>query len=146
MAEIVGGDLYHLWRVSDVHLPRIADAFYDANRLLAGAQSGGSDRDAFRDNAPVYPGASFMTSTIGAAWAELRDELQSLYAQNGEIILGAADGLRRAMDIFVTADLCNADALSQYLADPANHDPNDPASNPPRPGSEDDPGEPVLPD
>jgi len=75
--KIMGGDLYRLWRVSDVHLPRVTDVFYDANRKINGA---------------------------------------------------GVDG-----------------ALSRYLADPANHDPNDPASNPPVAGSADDPGTPVLP-
>ncbi|WP_285663077.1 hypothetical protein [Actinorhabdospora filicis] len=50
-----------------------------------------------------------MSGSVGAAWAQLRDE------------------------------------LSKYMADPNNHNPNAPKSNPPAPGSDEDPGKPVLP-
>ncbi|MBN1173291.1 MAG: hypothetical protein JXA67_14045 [Micromonosporaceae bacterium] len=157
--EITGGDLYYLWRVSDVHLPRIADAYFDATRLIAGAastsvagsqsSSGGPtashDSDAFRAGSPAYPGASIMTSRVGAAWAGLRDDLQSMYAQVGGVILAGAEGVRKATQGFVDADTANADKLNAYKNDPANHDPQAPASNPPIPGSEEDPGTPSLP-
>ena len=144
MAEsVTGGDLYRLWRVSDVHLPRIADVFYDANRLLGGA-AGGSD--AFRANAPAYPGASVMTSTIGAAWQELRNELQLTMAQVGDTVLDAARGVRTAALVYNEADLANADdllktdsiggKLGDYLSRTVNHDPADTPSNPPLPGSD----------
>jgi hypothetical protein len=138
VAEIVGGDLYHLWRVSDVHLPRIADVYYDANRVLSGAKTNASGPRTTTDTAA-------MSSSAAAAWADLRDELQSMYAQIGETVLEAAEGIRRASAAFVEADLVNADALSDYMADPANHDPDDAASSPPAPHAPDHPGEPVLP-
>ncbi|MEQ4306029.1 hypothetical protein ABNF97_32360 [Plantactinospora sp. B6F1] len=140
MAEIVGGDLYHLWRVSDVHLPRIADVYYDASRALGGAT--GDDGGGFRANTPTGPGGTIMSSAGAAAWGALRDEMQRMYTQTGGTILNAADALRRARQAYVDADLASADALSQYLADPANHDPNNPASNPPAEGADDHPGEP----
>jgi len=143
MAEIVGGDLYRLWRVSDVHLPRIADVYYDAGRLIAGASSG--DDDAFRNSTPAYPGASVMTSPVGAAWEQLRNELQRMYAQIGGTVLLGAEGIRDAMQAYVDEDMVNADALDKFLAEPANHDPHDPASNPPAEGSDEEPGEPALP-
>ncbi|MEU8238263.1 hypothetical protein AB0C07_08465 [Actinoplanes missouriensis] len=145
MAEnVTGGDLYRLWRVSDVHLPRVADVFYDANRLLGGA-SGGAD--AFRVNAPAYPGSSFMTSSIGGAWQELRTELQLLMAQVGDTVLDGARGVRTAALVFNETDVSNAEdllivdavggPLGDYLRQPANHDPADVASHPPAAGSED---------
>jgi hypothetical protein len=157
--EITGGDLYHLWRVSDVHLPRIADVYYDATRLIGGAASTpvpGSasgygppeishDADAFRAGAPAYPGATIMTSPVGAAWAGLRDELQGMYGQIGATILAAAEAVRRATQDFVDADHVNADKLNRYKNDPANHNQGDAASNPPAPGSDEDPGQPDLP-
>jgi hypothetical protein len=128
--------------VSDVHLPRIADVFYDANRVLGGA-AGGSD--AFRVNAPAYPGASVMTSTIGAAWQELRSELQLTMAQVGDTVLDAARGVRLAALVYNETDLANADdllktdtiggKLGDYLSRAINHDPADAPSNPPLSGS-----------
>ena len=154
MAEIVGGDLYHLWRVSDVHLPRIADVYYDATRILNLGKSSATgpddvsyDTDAFRENTPAYPGAtSAMTSPVAAAWEDLRNEMQSMYAQIGETVLTAAEGIRKATQAYIDADMVNADALADYMADPANHNPADPASNPPVRGAADHPGEPVLPE
>lgn len=144
MADITGGDLYHLWLVADVHLPRVADAFYDVGRRLAHTR--GADGSMFPADSPA-PGApsSVHTSVPGTAWSELRDELLRMYAQIGGACLAAARGLDTAMKAFVAVDMANADALRHYLANPANHDPDDPADNPPEPGSPDDPGKPALP-
>jgi hypothetical protein len=139
--DVTGGDLYHLWRVSEVHLPRVADVFYDANRLLGGVAA--NTGDAFRDDTPVYPGASFLTSSVGAAWDELRSEMQAMTEQIGSTILEAAEGVRQATQAYLEADVRSRDLLSRYLADPANHDPHDPASNPPAAGADDNPGRPV---
>jgi hypothetical protein len=146
--DITGGDLYHLWRVSDVHLPRIADVYYDATRLVGGAEttaSGGSDADAYRAGVAAYPGASILVSPIGTAWAGLRDEMQSMYGQIGGVILAAAEGVRKATQDFVTEDMVNADKLNKYKNDPNNHNQNDPASNPPAVTADDNPGTPSLP-
>ncbi|MEV6811058.1 hypothetical protein [Micromonospora sp. NPDC051296] len=144
MAEIVGGDLYRLWRVSEVHLPRIADVYYDAARVVAGARGSGSssDADAFRDSTPVYPGSTVLSSPVGAAWAQLRNELQRMYTQIGDTVLVGAEGIRQASQAYLDTDLVNSDALQLYLDDPRNHNPNDPASNPPAAGADDHPGTP----
>jgi hypothetical protein len=140
--NVTGGDLYRLWRVSEVHLPRVADVFYDANRLLGGAAA--DTGDSFRNNTPVYPGSSFMTSSIGAAWRDVRGEMQAMMAQIGTTILDAAQGVREATQAYLEADNnANANILNSYLADPLNHNPQDPASNPPVPGADDDPGTPT---
>lgn len=156
--NVTGGNLYHLWRISDVHLPRVADVFFDATRLISGgaastsAPVGGQapvthhDSDGFRANTAAYPGASIMTSSIGAAWADLRDELQFMYAQIGETVIEAAQGVRQATDAFLHADGGNADLLKNYLNDPTSHDLKNPASNPPVADSPDDPGNPDVPD
>jgi hypothetical protein len=135
--EVTGGDLFHLWRVSEVHLPRIADVFYDANRLLGGSEGGGGS---FRVNGPAYPGSSAMTSSIGAAWEDLRSEMQSMMEQVGTTVLEAAQGVRNATQAYLDVDAENANLLRDYLDDPANLDRTDAASNPPAPGSDEDPG------
>ncbi|WP_341716750.1 hypothetical protein QQG74_22585 [Micromonospora sp. FIMYZ51] len=142
MAEVVGGDLYRLWRVSEVHLPRIADVYYDAARTVAGARGSGSssDADAFRDSTPVYPGSSVLSSPVGAAWAQLRNELQHMYTQIGDTVQLAGDGIRDATQAYLDTDQVNADALRLYLNDPRNHNLDDPASNPPAVGDDDHPG------
>jgi hypothetical protein len=145
--KVTGGDLYHLWRVSDVHLPRVADAFYDATRQLNGGRgnTGETDDDAFRTAAPAFPGADAMSSPVAEAWDMLRDEMQRGFAQVGDTVLEAAAAIRMAINVYQQVDAQNADLLSRYLADPHLHDPNAPESNPPVPGSADYPGQPVLP-
>ncbi|AEV81878.1 hypothetical protein ACWT_0864 [Actinoplanes sp. SE50] len=137
--EVTGGDLFHLWRVSEVHLPRIADVFYDANRLLGGSTGGG---DSFRVNGPAYPGSSVMISGIGAAWEDLRSEMQLMMEQVGTTVLDAAQGVRNATQAYIDVDNENANLLRDYLNDPDNVDRADAASNPPVPGSDEDPGKP----
>jgi len=141
--NVTGGDLYRLWRVSEVHLPRVADVFYDANRLLGGA--GRDSGDSFRDNTAVYPGSSFMTSSVGAAWEGVRGEMQAMMAQLGTTVLDAAEGVRAATQAYLEADdRARAGLLSSYLNDPLNHDPADVASNPPAAGADDHPGTPAT--
>jgi hypothetical protein len=137
--EVTGGDLFHLWRVSEVLLPRVADVFYDANRLLGGSGGGG---DSFRVNAPAYPGSSVMTSGIGTAWEDLRAEMQAMMEHVGTTVLDAGQGVRNATQIYLDADTANANLLRDYLADPNNLDVTDSPSNPPLPGSDEDPGRP----
>lgn len=124
----MGGDLHHLWRVSEVHLPRIADVYYDANRAVAGLTASGA-----------------LAGSVADSWDDLRAELQGMFAQVGDAVLAAADGVRLATRVYVDADQASADALAGYLADPANHDPASPESNPPVAGADDDPGLPVRP-
>jgi hypothetical protein len=143
--NVVGGDLYHLWRVSDVHLPRVADVFFDATRTLNGGRSAGgqSDTDAFRVDTNL--GGQAMSSSVAAAWEDVRDEMQRGLAQVGETVMAAAEAVRAAIDAYQQADTRNADLLRQYLADPNHHDPDNPPSNPPAAWADDYPGEPVLP-
>lgn len=138
-AEVTGGDLYQLWRVSEVLLPRVADVFYDANRLLGGS-TGGSD--SFRVGGPAYPGSSVMSSAIGTAWEDLRSEMQAMMEQIGTTVLDAGQGVRVATQAYLDVDVANADLLREHLADPHNLIPGDVASHPPVPGSPEDPGRP----
>lgn len=138
--DVTGGELYHLWRVSEVHLPRIADMYYDANRLVAGAAAG--SEGGFGLNAPAYPGSSVMISAIGDAWGRLRDELQEMYAQIGGTVLEAAAGVRLGTQAIIAADTDGSDELAKFLNDPALHKPS-PESNPPV--GDDAPGTPILP-
>jgi hypothetical protein len=139
VAEVTGGDLFRLWRVSEVHLPRVADVFYDANRLLGGSQGGAGS---FRAGAPAYPGSSVMTSAIGGAWEVMRSELQAMMEHVGTTVLDAAQGVRNATQAYLDVDTANAELLREYLDDPRNLNPADASSNPPTAGSDDDPGAP----
>jgi hypothetical protein len=137
--EVTGGDLFHLWRVSDVLLPRVADVFYDANRMLGGSTDGG---DPFRVNGPAYPDSSIMSSSIGTAWEDLRAEIQAMMEHVGTTVLDAGQGVRNATQVYLDVDTANANLLRDYLADANNLDATDAPSNPPLPGTGEDPGRP----
>jgi xylose isomerase len=122
--NVTGGDLYALWRVSEALLPRVADVYYDANRLVAAADS-----------------ASGLTFAL-TMWNTLRYELQDMYAEVGGVVLDAATAVRDARLAYEATDTEAANDLQDILADPWRNSP-DPAIAPPAPGSEDDPGTPI---
>ncbi|ROO62530.1 hypothetical protein EDC02_4511 [Micromonospora sp. Llam0] len=122
--DVTGGDLYALWRVSEALLPRVADVYYDANRLVAGADS-----------------ASGLTFGL-TMWNTLRYELQDMYAEIGGVVLDGATAVRDARLAYETDDTEAANDLQDILADPLRNS-TDPDIAPPAPGSEDDPGTPI---
>ncbi|WP_422770952.1 hypothetical protein ACN28C_30590 [Plantactinospora sp. WMMC1484] len=122
--DVTGGDLYALWRVSEALLPRVADVYYDSNRLVAGAS-----------------GAAGLTFAL-TMWNTLRDELQDMYAEIGGVVMDGAAAVRQARLAYEASDAQAAGELQSILADPYRNS-TDPAVAPPAPGSEDDPGTPI---
>lgn len=122
--DVTGGDLYALWRVSEALLPRVADVYYDANRLVAGADS-----------------ASGLTFAL-TMWNTLRYELQDMYAEIGGVVLDGATAVRDARLAYEATDAQAASDLQDILSDPLRNS-TDPAISPPAPGSEDDPKTPI---
>jgi ABC-type transporter Mla MlaB component len=125
MGEVTGGDLYALWRVSEALLPRVADVYYDANRLVAADSS-----------------AAGLTFAL-TMWNTLKDELQDMYADIGGVVLDGATGVREARLAYEATDAGAAQGLQVILKDPYRNS-TDPSVAPPAPGSEDDPGAPVV--
>lgn len=123
--DVTGGDLYALWRVSEALLPRVADVYYDANRLVAAAD-----------------GAAGLTFAL-TMWNTLRYELQDMYAEIGGVVMDAATAVREARLAYEATDTEAARNLQSILADPWQNS-TDPAVAPPAPGSEDDPGRPIA--
>jgi hypothetical protein len=121
MADVTGGDLHRLWRVSEVHLPRVADVFYEAGRVLGGATG---NRSAFPAD-DVGPGTGFLVSSVGGAWEELRSTMQSLMTHMGGVIDDAARGVRVATEVFDRTDGENAETiLEAYHRENLGTDPN----------------------
>jgi hypothetical protein len=138
MAEVTGGDLHRLWRVSEVLLPRVADVFYDASRTLGGAAGNSA---AFPADDAAYPGSTFMVSSVGTAWENLRSTMQSIMNHAGDVVMEAAQGVRVATAIFDQVDEENGKSLlDAYHETQAQDYPKpDPNSRPPVPGSPDYP-------
>ncbi|MEU4619314.1 hypothetical protein AB0G04_04935 [Actinoplanes sp. NPDC023801] len=147
MAEnVTGGDLYRLWRVSEVNLPRVADVFYDAGHLLGGATGGST---AFPAHDSAYPGASVKVSALGSAWEELRSSMLSIVTHMGDVVMETARGVRVAREMFDRVDTENGKSILESYMGPADgtlapgakrgHDYSEPASNPPTPGTSEQP-------
>ena len=147
--NVTGGDLYRLWRVSEVNLPRVADVFYDASTALGGA-TGSSTAFPARDS--VYPGSSFKISALGAAWEDLRFTMQAIMTEMGDVVMDTARGVRVARELFDRVDRESGKTLLEAYMGPAGasvhtagpggrvgHDYSEPASNPPVPGTPDHP-------
>lgn len=126
--HLTGGDLFQLWQMSDVQLPRIASVFYQANHEIAGAGGEGA-----------------LSSVTAYGWQQLREEMQLMFAQVGDAVMAGAEGVRRAARLYVEADLASSEDLERYKRDSASFDPADPAANPPAPGAPDHPTAPILP-
>jgi hypothetical protein len=138
MANVTGGDLHRLWRVSEVHLPRIADAFFDASRTLGGATG---DQSAFPADDVGSPGTGFLVSSVGGAWEELRFTMQALLTHMGDVVVEASQGVRVATEVFNRTDSENAEGiLEAYHREYGNSDVN---SLPPAPGAADYPVRPA---
>jgi hypothetical protein len=137
MAEIVGGDLYHLWTVSEVHLPRIASVFYGAGGIM-----GLPSTDLYiaaSDSGSLLP----PVSGVENAWYAFRAELQSLMIEMGDVVMEAAQGVRHATEIFNQVDAANGRTiLDAYME--TDHDPRDVATNPPAPDDPDRPRRPTA--
>jgi hypothetical protein len=137
MAEVVGGDLYHLWTVSEVHLPRIASVFYGAGGIM-----GLPGTDLY---IPASDSGSLLppVSAVENAWYAFRSELQSLMIEMGDVVMDAAQGVRHATEVFDHVDAANGRSiLDAYMA--TEHDAADIPSNPPAPGDPDRPRRPAA--
>lgn len=126
--NVFGGELLQLWMVSDVHLPRVAAQFYNANHDVAGVSAD--------------EGLSSVTSY---AWSQLHDELQSMYAQLGDTVMTAAEGVRKATRAYIDADMASQAELDACKDNGIDHSLSDRESNPPVQGDDDYPSKPILP-
>jgi hypothetical protein len=137
MAEVVGGDLYHLWTVSEVHLPRIASVFYGAGGIM-----GLPSTDLY---IPASDSGSLLppVSAVENAWYAFRSELQSLMIEMGDVVMDAAQGVRHATDVFNRVDTANGKSILDVYME-TDHDAGDIPSNPPAPGDPDRPRRPTA--
>lgn len=135
-SEVTGGDLLTLWKVSKVHLPRVADVFGTASQLLGSGGDGGEGTadaaDAFTSEGrpsdiayyhergnhakrpsydqPSKPGGD--TGPIYPHWVQLRNELQYLTATTAQYALDASDAVNTALNMFRGVDEDNAGATT----------------------------------
>ncbi|TWJ08088.1 hypothetical protein LX16_4308 [Stackebrandtia albiflava] len=141
MADVTGGDLYSLWKIANVSLPRVASVYTSTSGTMNGGQDGMSDlflQGEGQYGQPMY-GAAY------ASFQKTYSEFQHILAQTGQNILDTAAAVNLAIQNFGTADGetgttlddLNAILEGEQIGGTQYHDPNDPTMNPP----EDPPGE-----
>ncbi|HZE41452.1 MAG TPA: hypothetical protein VE172_21840 [Stackebrandtia sp.] len=149
MNSVTGGDLYSLWSVANVSLPRVAKVYTDANSAMSGTENSSGKFEA----APTDHGPS--TSPIYPYFENCRSELQHILAQTATNILDVSSALNLAIKDYEKEDTTAADQFKHIIAgDKVDlhgdgdavqiHDPNDPSSSPPT--GTDKPGKPDEPD
>ncbi|MFD0557466.1 hypothetical protein FB566_2737 [Stackebrandtia endophytica] len=139
MSEITGGDLLALWRVSKVHLPRIAEGFVNASQIVGGVGGQGGTADAaeaFRQTRPVTElessavvfaprsgsrannrdSPSSEITGVGRVyphWAALRNELQHILASSAQHSIDASAAVNLALNEFRGVDDDNAESVTE---------------------------------
>lgn len=148
--KVTGGDLFKLWQVANVCLPRTAKTYTDASGGLGGTTGGTdggtqfSDTEAFQKSDSMSPHGE-PGGRVFASWSALRDEMHLIMGTTAQNLLYAQEALNTAIAQYQEEDdSLAADLTNNYLNNPEKHDKNDPSQNPPT--GDDKPGKPSLPE
>ena len=99
----LGIDLSEVWLCAHSYLPKVAEAFTNASKIVDRSAANSS---AFNRYAPL-PGGVMSGSVSGLtarAWASARDSLQDVMATTANNIYATCDALDRVIDIYASAD------------------------------------------
>lgn len=125
--EALGVELVALWHAGRVGLPRIAEAYIQANRMLAGTASGDG---AFSRGygGEHYPGGASSGQVYGP-WTQLRDTIQTILGNTANNVELAGAVLVHIADSYAETDAAAAARLRQEWDNRAV-DPTDPRDKP----------------
>lgn len=129
MRDVTGGDLYYLWKAAEVHFPRLADQFWDANQFVANADESVANAVFARDD-------DSGNADPHGAWCEVRRHIELILAVATTHLSDTAAAITRAQQSFAAQDTDAAAALDKLRQGlPAEgvdmHNENDPTENPP---------------
>ncbi|HIV59269.1 MAG TPA: hypothetical protein H9902_15085 [Candidatus Stackebrandtia faecavium] len=142
MNDVTGGDLYSLWKIANVALPRVANVYGSSSSGLNGNQSDMSGLFAAGEG----PHGSVIQSPIFSSFSQVYSEFQHILALSGRNIQETADAVNRAIEGYSERDTQAGEDLASILKGDEYkgtqmHDPDDPLTNPPE-----DTTDPVEPD
>jgi hypothetical protein len=123
--EDLGVKLVDLWHAGRIGLPRTAEAYVEANRMLAG--TGDSD-DAFDRSYGGYQGGVSSGQVYGP-WTQLRNTIQTILGNTANNVEQAGVVLVHIADSYAQTDTEAAERLSQEWDNRAV-DPTDPRDKP----------------
>lgn len=145
MVDVTGGDLYSLWKIANVALPRVAAVYTSSSGSMGGAE--GKIEGAFEDGTGRYGEPTYGGSM--ESFTKCFNEFHHILAQTGQNLMDTADSVNKAITEFREQDGSAGTELDCILeggkVDGVQlHDPNDVNQNPPKP--EDMPTKPDRPD
>lgn len=143
MANITGGDLYSLWKIANVALPRVAAVYSSASSSMGGSE--GSIQGAYVTGEGQYGQPTYGGSM--EAFTNCYNEFHHILALTGSNIMDTSAALNKAIEEFRGQDGTASSDFDSIIAGEKvdgvqHHDPNDPNQNPP----EEMPTEPDKPD
>lgn len=144
MTNITGGNLYSLWKIANVALPRVAAVYSSASGDMNGTQgTSGSFQTGSGDHGPIM-------SPIYPEFAKLRDEFQHILADTARNLIDSQAAVQKAIEDFTETDSQSGRELDKILKGKEidgtqYHDPNDPNMNPPSDTNGDHIADPVTP-
>lgn len=125
--EDLGVKLVDLWHAGRIGLPRIAEAYVEANRTLAGTAD--SD-DAFsRGYGGEYYTGGASSGQVAGPWSELRNAIQTVLGNTANNVEQAGVVLVHIANAYADTDADAATALRQAWDD-REVDPTDPRDKP----------------
>lgn len=136
--EALGVELVDLWHAGRIGLPRIAEAYVEANHTLAGTAD---HDDAFsRGYGGEYYAGGASSGKVSGPWTQLRNTIQTILGNTANNVEQAGVTLVHVADCYAQTDTEAGDRLRREWDERAI-DPNDPKDKPPETGLPD----PVLP-
>jgi hypothetical protein len=135
MVDITGGDLYSLWKIANVALPRVANVYTDAIPSVSSTESAAQS---------AFDGAGQGTygSTMGnvyPAFCNLRNEFWHVLSGTATNLMDCSSAINKAIEDYKAQDSGAATDFENIMqgkeVDGVQlHDPSDPTQNPPTGG------------
>jgi hypothetical protein len=125
--EALGVELVALWHAGRIGLPRIAEAYVEANRTLAGTASG--DGAFSRGYGGEYYTGGASSGQVYGPWTQLRNTIQTILGNTANNVEQAGVVLVQIADAYAQTDAAAADRLRREWDNRAV-DPTDPRDKP----------------
>jgi hypothetical protein len=98
----LGVDLSELWLCAHSYLPKVAEAFTNANGIVDKSAANWSAFDRYGATPTGMPGV--VPGRVYQAWASARDGLQKVMGSTANNIYDTCDALDRVIQLYSTAD------------------------------------------
>lgn len=143
MTDVTGGDLYSLWKIANVALPRVAAVYTSASSSMGASE--GNIQGAFEDGTGQYGQPTYGGSM--ESFQKCYNEFHHILSLTGRNLMDTAEAVNGAIAAYREDDTSAGTELDSILKGEKIdgvqlHDPNDVNQNPP----EDMPTDPDKPD